>query len=175
MTDSALGAFADPASTAAHYAARLAFETDASDVAAALESGERFHFIDVRGQTAWSQGHAVGARHIVEKEEGHLSRKLPVLGAAERELGRPDCASMHPQRGRGAESVRGRVSRARRATSHSTNSHATNHIHTRYRSLLRPTTVHSAVARMQSSYHAVVPSLSIISSHPLRSLLCTPR
>lgn len=39
MTDSALGAFADPASTAAHYAARLAFETDASDVAAALESG----------------------------------------------------------------------------------------------------------------------------------------
>ena len=83
MTDSALGAFADPASTAAHYAARLAFETDASDVAAALESGERFHFIDVRGQTAWSQGHAVGARHIPRQElverMGELEAGIPVI------------------------------------------------------------------------------------------------
>jgi rhodanese-related sulfurtransferase len=68
MTDSVLGPFAEPAEAAAHYGARILVETDASDVAAALEAGERFHFLDVRGQHAWDQGHAAGARHFPRQE-----------------------------------------------------------------------------------------------------------
>lgn len=83
MTDSALGPFADSAATAAHYAARLRFETDASDVAAALEAGVRFHLVDVRGQAAWDQGHAVGAQHIPRQELaerlGELEAGIPVV------------------------------------------------------------------------------------------------
>lgn len=48
----------------AHFAAKLAFETDASDVHAAQESGERFVLIDSRGDAAWRQGHATGALHL---------------------------------------------------------------------------------------------------------------
>ena len=40
MTGSALGSFGDPATTAAHYAAKLAVETDASDVWTARQAGE---------------------------------------------------------------------------------------------------------------------------------------
>ena len=48
-----------------HFARRLAFETDCSDVHAALESGEPgFVLIDTRGQEAWDQGHVRGAIHM---------------------------------------------------------------------------------------------------------------
>ena len=63
-TASVLGSFAEPAATAAHFAARLSFETDPSDVAAALGAGERILLVDVRGAEAWNQGHAVGALHL---------------------------------------------------------------------------------------------------------------
>jgi len=82
MTD-ALGPFADSAATAAHYGAKLAFETDASDVAAALEAGVDFHLVDVRGQAAWDQGHAAGAVHIPRQElaarVGELGVGIPVV------------------------------------------------------------------------------------------------
>ena len=48
----------------AHFTAKLAFETDASDVHAAQESGERFVLIDSRGDAAWRQGRATGALHL---------------------------------------------------------------------------------------------------------------
>ncbi len=49
----------------AHFAGRLAFETDVSDAHAALESGDPgFVFIDTRSQEAWDQGHARGALHM---------------------------------------------------------------------------------------------------------------
>lgn len=83
MTDSLLGAFADSSATAAHYAAKLAVEADASDVWAAREAGERFHLVDVRGQAAWDQGHAAGALHIPRQElaarVGELGEGIPVV------------------------------------------------------------------------------------------------
>jgi rhodanese-related sulfurtransferase len=54
-----------PAQAAAHFAARLAFETDPSDVHAALKTGDPgFVFVDTRSHEAWEQGHARGAVHI---------------------------------------------------------------------------------------------------------------
>ena len=77
MTDSPLGTFADSGATAAHYAAKLAVETDASDVWAARAAGVTFHLVDVRGQAAWDQGHAVGALHIPRQE---LAARVDELG-----------------------------------------------------------------------------------------------
>ncbi|WP_291379710.1 rhodanese-like domain-containing protein [Demequina sp.] len=54
-----------PAQAAAHFAARLSFETDPSDVHVALESGEPgFVLVDTRSHEAWEQGHARGAVHL---------------------------------------------------------------------------------------------------------------
>ena len=47
-----------------HFAGKLAFETDPTDVHAAQERGERFVLIDSRGDAAWQQGRAVGALHL---------------------------------------------------------------------------------------------------------------
>lgn len=47
-----------------HFAAKLQFETDPSDVRAAQEAGERFVLVDTRGDAAWAQGRAVGAIHL---------------------------------------------------------------------------------------------------------------
>ena len=55
----------DLAAARAHFAGRLAFETDPSDVHAALESGDPgFVLVDTRSREAWEQGHARGAVHI---------------------------------------------------------------------------------------------------------------
>lgn len=82
-TASPLGSFAAPEATAAHFAARLSFETDPSDVAAALGAGERIRLVDVRGADAWNQGHAVGAIHIPRAELdarlGELDPELPIV------------------------------------------------------------------------------------------------
>jgi rhodanese-related sulfurtransferase len=51
-----------------HFAARLQFETDPSDVHAALERGETFILVDTRGEAAWRQGRAVGAVHLPTTE-----------------------------------------------------------------------------------------------------------
>ena len=77
MIDSPLGPFADSSATAAHYAAKLAVETDASDVWAARQAGVEFHLVDVRGQAAWDQGHAAGALHIPRQE---LAERVAELG-----------------------------------------------------------------------------------------------
>lgn len=77
MSGSALGGFGDPTTTAAHYAAKLAVETDASDVWAARQAGEVFHLVDVRGRAAWDQGHAAGALHIPRQE---LAERVAELG-----------------------------------------------------------------------------------------------
>lgn len=47
-----------------HFADRLRFETDASDVRAAQLAGDRFVLVDTRGDAAWRQGRAVGALHL---------------------------------------------------------------------------------------------------------------
>jgi rhodanese-related sulfurtransferase len=68
---------AAPSDAAAHFAARLAFETDVSDVHAALESGNPgFVLLDSRSAGAWEQGHVPGARHVP-------GREIPARAAAE--------------------------------------------------------------------------------------------
>ena len=74
-----------PADAAAHFARRLAVETDVSDVAAALESGAPgFVLLDSRSSEAWEQGHVPGALHlpgreIVARAEAELDRSVPVV------------------------------------------------------------------------------------------------
>lgn len=54
----------DPARIA-HFAARLRFETDVSDVHAAMHSQPPgLVLVDSRGQQAWDQGHVPGALHL---------------------------------------------------------------------------------------------------------------
>ena len=57
------------AEAAAHFARRLAFETDPSDVHAALETGDPgFVLIDTRSVESWEQGHARGAAHVTKPD-----------------------------------------------------------------------------------------------------------
>jgi rhodanese-related sulfurtransferase len=53
----------------AHFEERLMFETDVSDVHAAMhESAPRFVLVDSRGQAAWDRGHIPGALHLPTAE-----------------------------------------------------------------------------------------------------------
>lgn len=47
-----------------HFAAKLEFETDPSDVHAAVKAGEGFVLVDTRSDAAWQQGRARGAVHM---------------------------------------------------------------------------------------------------------------
>ena len=51
-----------------HFAAKLRYETDPSDVAAAVAAGDRFVLVDTRGHSSWHQGRAQGAVHIPRAE-----------------------------------------------------------------------------------------------------------
>jgi rhodanese-related sulfurtransferase len=54
---------------AAFFAARLEFQTDVSDVHAALAAGDPgFVLIDSRSRAAWDQGHIPGALHLPTAE-----------------------------------------------------------------------------------------------------------
>jgi rhodanese-related sulfurtransferase len=56
---------AEPESAVRHFAERLRFSTDASDVHAAMQSADPgFVLVDTRGQAAWDQGHLPGALHL---------------------------------------------------------------------------------------------------------------
>ncbi|MGN6325304.1 rhodanese-like domain-containing protein [Pseudolysinimonas sp.] len=68
----------------AHLRRRLEWETDASDVHAAQEAGERFVLVDTRGDAAWAQGRAVGAIHlptarIAEDAAAEIPIDVPVV------------------------------------------------------------------------------------------------
>ena len=68
----------------AHFSAKLSFETDPSDVHAAIEDGESFVLVDTRGDVAWRQGRATGAVHlptreIAERATSEISMDLPVV------------------------------------------------------------------------------------------------
>jgi rhodanese-related sulfurtransferase len=72
-----------PTDAAAHFARRLAVETDVSDVHAALESGDPgFVLLDSRSEEAWAQGHVPGAVHLSGGE-------IPARAAAELDPGVP--------------------------------------------------------------------------------------
>lgn len=75
---------ATPEQLAAHFAARLAAETDASDVYAAMKAGEELALIDVRSAEAWGQGRARDAIHmhyseIVERAPREIPLETPVV------------------------------------------------------------------------------------------------
>jgi rhodanese-related sulfurtransferase len=60
---------AQPDAAAAHYAARLAFESDVSDVHADLAAGTPgWVLVDSRSLQAWEQGHIPGAVHLPTNE-----------------------------------------------------------------------------------------------------------
>lgn len=60
---------AEPAVAAAHFLARLTFETDVSDVHADLTAGTPgLVVVDSRGAAAWAQGHLPGAVHLPTAE-----------------------------------------------------------------------------------------------------------
>jgi rhodanese-related sulfurtransferase len=69
----------------AFFAARLAFQTDVSDVHLALESGNPgFVLLDSRGPAAWAQGHIARARHlptaeIAARAQRELHPTVPVV------------------------------------------------------------------------------------------------
>ncbi|MGY2067079.1 rhodanese-like domain-containing protein [Blastococcus sp. SYSU DS0619] len=75
----------EPAAAAAHFASRLAVETDVSDVHAALESGRPgFVLLDSRSRAAWEQGHVPGAVHlpgaeIPDRAPTELDPAVPVV------------------------------------------------------------------------------------------------
>ena len=67
-----------------YFSAKLAHETDASDVYAAQKDGERFTLVDVRSDEAWAQGRIAGALHmrrqdIVDRAPQELDRGVPVV------------------------------------------------------------------------------------------------
>ncbi|NUS16895.1 MAG: rhodanese-like domain-containing protein [Streptomyces sp.] len=80
---------AAPAEAAAHFAASLAFHTDVSDVAAALEAARDgadlgFVLVDTRSTQAWDQGHIPGAVHLPTNQipqlaDSFLDRSVPVV------------------------------------------------------------------------------------------------
>lgn len=69
----------------AHFEAKLRFETDPSDVHAALSSGRPgFALVDSRGDRAWRQGRVPGAVHlptamIPERAGELLDPRVPVV------------------------------------------------------------------------------------------------
>lgn len=67
-----------------HFAAKLRFETDPSDVAAAFAAGEEFVLVDARGEAPWRQGRIAGAIHlphalIPERAPGLIPIGTPVV------------------------------------------------------------------------------------------------
>jgi len=67
-----------------YYSAKLALETDASDVYAAQKDGDAFVLVDVRGADAWAQGRIRGAIHmpygeIAERAPLEIDAALPVV------------------------------------------------------------------------------------------------
>jgi rhodanese-related sulfurtransferase len=67
-----------------YFSAKLALETDASDVYAAQKAGEQFVLVDVRGDEAWAQGRITGAVHlphaqIADRAPHELDPAVPVV------------------------------------------------------------------------------------------------
>ncbi|MEJ3749154.1 rhodanese-like domain-containing protein [Actinomycetes bacterium KLBMP 9797] len=74
---------ATPAQAVAHFAARLRFETDVSDVHADLEAGAPgVVVVDSRGDEAWRQGHLPGAVHLPTREVAARAAAVIPAGAA---------------------------------------------------------------------------------------------
>ncbi|NJC68613.1 rhodanese-like domain-containing protein [Planosporangium thailandense] len=74
---------APSAQALAHFAARLSFETDVSDVRADLVAGvPGLVVVDTRGARAWQQGHLPGAVHLPTAEIAARAADLIPVGTA---------------------------------------------------------------------------------------------
>ena len=63
----------------AYFTAKLAHETDPSDVYAAQGAGDAFVLVDVRGDDAWAQGRARGAVHMPYRDiAGRAPAEIPL-------------------------------------------------------------------------------------------------
>ncbi|MEV0950032.1 rhodanese-like domain-containing protein [Promicromonospora sp. NPDC050249] len=74
----------DTSAAVAHFAGRLAFESDVSDVHSALAAGTPFTLVDVRSPESWNQGHVPGAVHLPGgkvrlRAEQSIDRGKPVV------------------------------------------------------------------------------------------------
>ncbi|MDR7383056.1 rhodanese-like domain-containing protein [Promicromonospora iranensis] len=78
----------DTSAAVAHFAGRLAFETDVADVHAGLAGKDPadapFTLVDVRSQESWDQGHVPGAVHLPSgkvrlRAEQAVDRGKPVV------------------------------------------------------------------------------------------------
>ena len=78
----------DTSAAVAHFAGRLAFETDVADVHTALAgrtaADAPFTLVDVRSQESWDQGHVPGAVHLPSgkvrlRAEQTIDRDRPVV------------------------------------------------------------------------------------------------
>lgn len=66
-----------------HFAGKLAYETDVSDVHAALSGGKSgFVLVDSRSREAWDQGHVPGAIHLPTNEIGLRAVELVPAGTS---------------------------------------------------------------------------------------------
>ncbi|GAA2208649.1 rhodanese-like domain-containing protein [Nonomuraea monospora] len=69
-------------SAIAHFAARLSFETDVSDVAADLAAGTPgLVVVDSRSSESWDQGHIEGAVHLPTREIAARAGAMVAEGA----------------------------------------------------------------------------------------------
>ena len=59
---------AETSEAARHFAAKLRFETDPSDLKAAMDAGERLVVVDSRGEPAWQHGRIAGSIHLPTAE-----------------------------------------------------------------------------------------------------------
>ena len=67
----------------AHFAARLSFETDPSDVAADIGAGVTgWVLVDSRSQASWDQGHVPGAIHLPTAEIAARAASVVPAGAS---------------------------------------------------------------------------------------------
>ena len=86
-----------------YFAAKLANETDPSDVYAAQKAGEPFVLVDVRSADAWAQGRIAGAVHMPYRDiasraphEIHpAARSSSTAGAPAATLARRELSSSH--------------------------------------------------------------------------------
>ncbi|MFC7613340.1 rhodanese-like domain-containing protein [Actinokineospora soli] len=72
---------AAPTDAIAHFAAKLAFETDVSDVHADLEAGvPGLVVVDSRSRESWDEGHVPGALHLPTAEIAARARPRCLRG-----------------------------------------------------------------------------------------------
>src|SRR6478609_3896938 len=80
MTSVAADTAFDTTEATRHFAGKLRFETDPSDVKADLDAGRAVVVVDSRGEAAWRQGRIVGAIHLPTAQISERASELVPAG-----------------------------------------------------------------------------------------------